>query len=77
LSDKLFGSATAPGKELLRCRPAVLRLPLLPFLHPDEDYQREKTPLQRALKLIDTTTIPKNLPNLEHAAQLLKDLPAL
>jgi DNA invertase Pin-like site-specific DNA recombinase len=43
----------------------------------DEDYLREKSPLQRDLKILETTSMPKNLLNMERAAQFLNNLPAL
>ena len=43
----------------------------------DDRYRREREPLERQLKLVSRPAIPTQLPNLERAAQLLGDLPAL
>ena len=43
----------------------------------DDHYRREREPLERQLKLVSRPAIPTQLPNLERAAQLLGDLPAL
>ncbi|MFC1945470.1 recombinase family protein [Chloroflexota bacterium] len=43
----------------------------------DNDYRRERTALERELKIATPHPTPAHLPNLERAAQLLNDLPAL
>ncbi len=43
----------------------------------DKDYLQEHTALERQLKLIPPTTQSKQLPNLERAAELLKNISAL
>ena len=44
----------------------------------DQEYRREREPLERQLKLVARPpTLPLQLPNLEQAARLLEDLPAL
>lgn len=44
---------------------------------PDEDYLRERLTLERELKALEGPSQVVHLPNLERAAQLLSDLPAL
>lgn len=43
----------------------------------DSDYRRERTALERELKIATPHPTPTHLPNLERAAQLLDDLPVL
>ena len=43
----------------------------------DDDYRRERTALERQIKLFTSSVNPANLPNLEKAAGYLKDLPRL
>jgi hypothetical protein len=43
----------------------------------DDGYRQERTSLERQLKSVSYACIPPELPNLERAAQLLNDLPAL
>ena len=43
----------------------------------DEKYRQERSALQRQIKLVSPPSQPRQLPNLERAAELLKDLPAL
>ena len=43
----------------------------------DGDYQRERDTLERQLKLVNRPSQPPQLPNLEKAARLLEELPAL
>ena len=44
---------------------------------PDEEYRLERAALERRLKLIDKPPKPREIPNLERAAQLLKNLSGL
>ncbi|MCH8191316.1 MAG: recombinase family protein [Chloroflexi bacterium] len=43
----------------------------------DEEYRRERTAVERQLKIVTADNRPTELPNLERAAQLLSDLPSL
>ena len=43
----------------------------------DDEYRRERTTLERQIKLFTSSAQPGNLPNLEKAAGFLKDLPGL
>ncbi len=43
----------------------------------DDDYRREREPLERQLKVFARPSVPPQVPNLERAAKLLADLPAL
>ena len=43
----------------------------------DQEYRRERDPLIRQLELADRPQVPTEMPNLERAASLLKDLPTL
>ena len=43
----------------------------------DEEYRTERSVLVRQLKLLDDAVKPRQLPNLERAAEFLQDLPRL
>lgn len=43
----------------------------------DEEYRSERNVLMRQLKLLDAAVKPRQLPNLERAAEFLQDLPRL
>ena len=43
----------------------------------DETYRQERAILERQIKLVSPPSQPRHLPNLERAAKLLEDLPAL
>ena len=43
----------------------------------DEEYRAERSVLVRQLKLLDDAVKPRQLPNLERAAEFLQDLPSL
>ena len=43
----------------------------------DEEYRTERSVLVRQLKLLDGAVKPRQLPNLERAAEFLQDLPSL
>ena len=43
----------------------------------DEEYRTERSVLVRQLKLLDDAVKPRQLPNLERAAEFLQDLPSL
>ena len=43
----------------------------------DEAYRQERVALERQIKLVSPPTQPRQLPNLERAAELLKNLPVL
>ena len=44
---------------------------------PDDDYRREMTDLERQIKVANPDPRPTALPNMEKAAELLNNLPAL
>ena len=43
----------------------------------DDEYRRERSSLERQIKLMMSSTLPFAMPNLERAAGFLKDLPKL
>ena len=43
----------------------------------DQDYQQQRTELERSLKAVNASVGPRSLPDLERAAELLGDLPKL
>jgi len=43
----------------------------------DGDYRREKADLERQIKTLTPNTTPIEMPNMERAAQLLNEMPAL
>jgi site-specific DNA recombinase len=43
----------------------------------DEEYRQERIALERQIKLVSPSSQPKQLPNLERASELIKNMPAL